>query len=279
MALGLISATTALALMAAGGAWWQLIATGVQDALTKEFHLLERPPVTLEADPFCDLPWGRIPRLQWHLTEPQVQGVILPSIYVSLAGVQVTPQALMGLAPAQLCAPANVAVLVAADAHDLTRTVVSLVRSPVLQSVVLPPGPLRRTLGSPVSIEQPTIELAPGRIRLTADVVSQVGARKPVVLAFGLHSPDGRRLRLQKLEARINGKRVPGPLLNLLAPQLPALLDLRTSPWPGLNMHIAAVDVTAEGLTLQFVGQLAPASHPWLRPPGLPVLEDAPDGE
>lgn len=279
MVAGITTTAAALALMTLGGLWWQTVETTLRHDTVARLGLQTPPVITLAADPLLDFPRGRIPRVQGALRGARWNNIPLPEVVVTLEDVHLAPQALLGLAAPRLCAPADLDVSCRANAQELTLALFGLSRLPELQKISLPPGPLRRIFGSPVALEQPQAVLTNGQVQLQAAVVGPDGRRKPVVAQFGLHSPEGQTLRLEKLSVRINGQAVPRSLLKLLTPQLPPLVDLRPLAPPGARLRINTVAVGPEQLTLGVSGQLPAHEAPWLRPPGWPLLGNGPAGE
>jgi hypothetical protein len=277
--MGLVSAVAFLCALTSAGMWWQTVESALGQALAAPLNMESPPALNLQADPFLTFPRGHIPRLATRLDGVKIQGVPLPPVKVVLTDVQLAPQALLGLTPARLCAPARVLLAASATADEITQALRSLTLQPQHRELTVPSGPLRKIFGASFAVNEPRVALSGEAVRLTATLSNTKGQNRKLTCIFALKVVDEKILRFEMLEMSIDDRRIPAMVLRMMTPRLPPLLDLTSLSERGTHLHIAALELAPEELTLRIEGELAPHPTPWLRPPGLPALQKPLAGE
>lgn len=231
--------------------------------------------VQLEADPLLDLPRGHVPAMTVRLRQAAWSGLPLPEMTLQLTDLRLTSQALMGLQPPALLAPAPISLQVAASEETLTAWLRQAVAIAIPDGFAVP-LPLKKKLGERARLQALKVQLSDGRLQLQAEVVAARGAPLPIVVTAVPESPDGHRIRLAGAEATWAGRRIPGVVLKAMLRTLEARLDLATLPLPGDGWRFQGLEVISPLLKVELVGTLPADPAPWLRPAGFPAAPEQP---
>ena len=199
------------------------MANGVAGALTETFG--QRPQVTVEADPFLDLPQGRVPHMHVLALEAPIGPLRLSAVELDVRDLRLPPAAVLGLAEPVLLAPAPARLRITETEDGLKRDLAAFLATLAADPKALSGTPFQRLVGGRGPLALGSLAIAHDELNVTVTAQGKDGVL-PISLGFGLAIADGRRLVPKDPHAQVGGTALPGMLLKLAAKSAGALLDL-----------------------------------------------------
>lgn len=255
-----LAALGMVVVLAVGAAAPGRVAAGLEGSLAERLTREGRWRVGIEADPFLDLPRGRLPEVRIDGYDLPVGPLRWPELRLTARDVQVPPAALWGLAAPALLVPAPMQLRLSASQEALTREANRLVASGLLRDVPMPPGPARQRFGPTASIESLAITLQPDRVALEARIATVRGRSLTCGVSFRPACVEGRAIRATGMKLVLDGVVMPAFITELAARALPPIVDLDAWPALGPEWRIGQVSVGTGTLVVEAAG-------PWSGPP------------
>lgn len=237
-----------------------LIPGTVDRILTQELQTRLGPQGTatvhVEGDPFLQLPFGVVPRVEARLYGYRLAEFAIREVTLSLKDLQLDPGALMARR-AVLKAPAGADLALHLSNQDLQQALDQLDRRGVFRNLRGEVQFFGRRLGGTVNVLSPTIRASDGRLLVTGEAeLLETGVRMPFTASTGLAVEHRRQIVLDNPQVAVNSRVIPPALYAAQLERFGTLLDLDQLRLPPGEWGIEALEIKPDGLTVRAGGTL-----------------------
>lgn len=247
----------ALTLIIALGA---LIPGAVDRVLTQELQARlgnqGTASVHVEGDPFLQLPFGIVPRVDATLKGYRLQEFAVREVALSLNDLHLDPGALMNRR-AVLTAPVGAAIAVKLGVDDLQQALTALDARGTFRNLRGEVEFFGRRIGGTVNVLTPTVRLSDERLVISGEAeLVETGARMSFTASTGLALRNQRQVVLVDPRLAVNGRPLPPALYAGQLARFNPLLDLSQIRLPPGEWALKDLDLTSEGLTVKADGRM-----------------------